>query len=339
MLVRYRPMEPRDIPACAGIIARHPVLARRYGSAIQQLASAWQKMAGRDGFVAVVFEDVEGTSPEVLGAGISVFVTDEFIRELKTPPHFWIDAELAIRISRGNSPVLSDRQVREANSSCGLNIAVWQPGILPETAAAASDELPNTIMGAFVEMHRGFLVKELVVQAETPHYLQTCRGTGTGFWSARKGKYDEFPHLPAEEVVRKPHVMGMSRELAASSPGAWAALPFLYQPPRFGFSRGEQRLIVCAMAGRTDEDVAQTLGISLTAVRKTWHAIYERVSARWPELLGEHASRLSQERGKQKKHHLLGYVREHPEELRPISRRLFAKVTARNGAKGISQRR
>ena len=35
------------------------------------------------------------------------------------------------------------------------------------------------------------------------------------------------------------------------------------------------------------------------------------------------------ERGKEKKHHLLAYLHEHPEELRPVSRKLLNTVNSR----------
>src|SRR2546429_6039975 len=58
----------------------------------------------------------------------------------------------------------------------------------------------------------------------------------------------------------------------------------VYQAPRFGFSASEQRLLLKAFLGGTDEDLADELGVSLSAVKKAWQSIYERVSACDPEL-------------------------------------------------------
>src|SRR5579863_6236034 len=104
MPVRYRPMEPRDARACAAVIARHPVLAPRYGKTIEYLTPAWLKLLGSDGFIAAVFEEQQGSKTTVLGAGIAVFVTDEFICELKAAP-FWMGPELAARVLQGKSPL------------------------------------------------------------------------------------------------------------------------------------------------------------------------------------------------------------------------------------------
>jgi len=60
------------------------------------------------------------------------------------------------------------------------------------------------------------------------------------------------------------------------------------------------------------------LGISLSAVKKTWRSIYDRVTANSAGLIpGQMSEELTMERGEEKKQRLLAYLREHPEELRP----------------------
>ena len=63
------------------------------------------------------------------------------------------------------------------------------------------------------------------------------------------------------------------------------------------------------------------LGISLSAVKKAWQSIYERVSACDAELApAPHMSEAGAfERGKMKKQRLIAYLHDHPEELRPAS--------------------
>jgi hypothetical protein len=324
MSIRYRPLEPGDARACAAVIAQHPIVASRYGEAVQQLAPAWLKLIGSDGFVAAVFEERQGSKTAVLGAGVSTFVTDEFVRELKTPPHFWIGPEIVRRVHQGKSPVLSDKQVREGNTSGGLNVAVWHSGLLPEDVAR--HEVGNIVMGSFVEMQRGFLIKELLFQGETVGHVEAVRSTGAFLWSGASGSYRKLP--AAEKVLVGVHVLGLTRELAARLSGFWGASIFVYQRPRFGFNRSEQRLLSCGMAGGTDGEIADELGISLVGVRKRWRAIYERVGTIAPELSGPNGfSREGEtsERGRAKKQRVLAYVRNHPEELRPVCRRLLKR--------------
>jgi hypothetical protein len=319
--IHSRPMQPKDVGVCAQVIASHPVLTLRYGDAIRHLAPSWRRLLGSEAFICDVFEDQQESGPVVLGAGISVFVTDDFMRALKTPPSFWIGRELTIQLARGDSPVLSDKEVRTANTSDGLNVAVWQTGVLPEHLIGA--EVGGSIMTAFVESHRGYRLKEIVTQAECVDHIEALRNSGGLFWNP--AGYGKFPAAAPEKLLAEPHVVGMSRDLAADSFGAWVALMFIYQPPRFGFSPSEERLILSAQGWGTDEELAGRLGLSLATIKKTWRAIYERVHWCAPDLAfgSAPADGSAPERGKEKKRRLLAYLREHPEELRPVLRRLL----------------
>ena len=106
--------------------------------------------------------------------------------------------------------------------------------------------------------------------------------------------------------------------VAAHSGGNIASL-FVYTAPRFYFSRSERVLLQHALMGETCEQLAASLSISPWTVKKRWHAIYDRVTDVDPELLppsiayGAHAS----SRGAERRRHLLNYLRQHLEELRP----------------------
>jgi DNA-binding CsgD family transcriptional regulator len=337
MSIRYRPMRPNDARDCAEVIAAHPVLAARYGDVIQHLSSAWSSLLGSDAFTAVVFEELEGAKRVVLGAGIAVFVTDDFTCELKRHPSLWFGPELAIRVARGESPLLTDKQVREANSSGGLNLLCWQPGVLPENLLRG--EVSALIMTSFVELFRGFLLKETFAQAESFDHAEALRLTGALLWNPSEESYGGFSGVSPAELIKKPHVIGMTRDLAVKNGGSWAASMFLYQPPQFGFSRSEQRLLLSALNGATDQELGDELGISLSTVKKTWRLIYGRVAASRPEMIPFNsavADNGTSERGKEKKPRLIAYLREHLEELRPVSRKLLRQRGPRVGSSPLS---
>jgi hypothetical protein len=89
--------------------------------------------------------------------------------------------------------------------------------------------------------------------------------------------------------------------------------------PRFQFSRSQRVLLQHALMGETCENLATSLSISPWTVKKCWHAIYDRVTDVDGELLpppiayGAHAS----SRGTERRRHLLNYLRQHLEEIRP----------------------
>jgi DNA-binding CsgD family transcriptional regulator len=310
-------MRPKDVAPCVEIVAQHPFIGPRYADTICELRPVWLSLLGREAFRAYVYEDLQNSPLRLVGVGCSAIISDQFLCEAKTPPFFWIGTELTRRISRGCSPLLSDKQVREANSNGGLNIAVW------EGAQHVRDmhriDVSNSFFSTFIELHRGFQLKEIVGQGMTDLALAGIPRAGYLFISKVDGQYTETMDQPIHELIREPHMTGLTRELAHGRLGTWASTLFVYQPPLFGFSPGEQRLLLTALLGGTDEDIADELGISLSGVKKAWHSIYERVSSRDPELAPRAAlsEEGSSERGKGKKQRLIAYLRDHPEELRP----------------------
>lgn len=265
----------------------------------------------------------------MLGVGVSIVVSDDFLRELKTPPFFWVGPQLAERVARGDhSGLLSHKEVQQANSRGGLNLLIWHGSIRAEEAKRA--EIWSELMGVFLENHRGFLFKEIVIQAESPEHLEGLRHSGGFLLRATDGCYGDFQGIDFHQLAGQPHVVGITREIAVQQFGSWVSALFYYEPPRFGFSRSEQQLLLSALAGGTDEELSNLLGITLSAVKKRWSSIYDRVGERLPRVISGNAKAQGgrAERGREKKQHLLAYLRQHAEELRPVSRKLLRQ----NGA-------
>jgi hypothetical protein len=317
--IRHRQMRPKDVLQCVDIVAAHPILSSRYGSAIADLRPAWLRLLGREAFRAVVFEEISGPHIRILGTGITVFVSDEFMRDAKTPPLFWIGPELVKRVVRGNCPLLSDEELREANSGAGLNLVVWQVGMSPENLKRV--EVTTEGMNAFMKEHRGFLIKELIVQPESVEHLYGLRNVGALLRTA-DGSYEDFNITEPGDFLTRPCILGSTREKALTKLASWTFPLFVYEPPKCGFSLSEQRMLLAALDGGTDEELAAAMQMSVSAVKKKWRSIYDRVGACLPELL-PHALSDGQpsERGREKKQRLLTYLRDHLEELRPVSRR------------------
>ncbi len=325
MILRHRLMRPNDVRPCVDKIASDPVYRSRYGNALEDLHPVWLRLLDCDAKSAVVFEEVAGSRATLCAVGVSAFVHDDFVRELKARP-FWYGPELARRLRRGDSPVLSDRQLREANSRGGLTALVWEGFICP--GFERNSELYRKMATAFIEEHRGFLWKELIAhQVDTVGRLEWILHSGAFLWDTAAGCYtDRLEQAPAE-ILKTPHILGLTRELEMRRPGSWIGSLFEYRPPQFGFSRGEQRVLLSALDGGTDQELSDTLGVSLETIKKTWRSIYNRVAACSPELVPNHSVNDTDfgmhQRGKEKKQRLISYLREHPEELRPFSRKLL----------------
>jgi hypothetical protein len=160
-------------------------------------------------------------------------------------------------------------------------------------------------------------------QAESVGRLKWAVDAGGLFWDPAKARYVDSPRKNAEEFVRKPHVVGITRELEFARLGSWVGTLFDYLPPRFGFSRSEQRMLLAALAGKsgTDEELAVALAVSLPTIKKMWRSVYRRMAEVQPKMVRDSARSGAAERGKEKRRHLLAYLRDHPEELRPVSQK------------------
>ncbi len=326
--MRYRPMQPSDVRESAEIIAKHPVISSRYGSAIADLHAAWLSLLSSEAGSLWVFHAEEGPHAPICFVGVAVIVNDDFVRDLKTPPHFWHGPELIRRVLGGNSPLLSEKPLRDANSRGGLNLVVWEGCARREFET--NPEIYRFSMDAFVQEHRGYLWKELIsVSTENGERLRWTMKTGGLLWDPSTERYVDSLNADPEEIARKPHVVGVTRKELLQRPGlsaaSWVGRLFDYYPPRLGFNRSEQRVLSAALTGATDERMSRTLGTSVPAIKKAWASIYRRVADQMPELVPDasHADASAALRGKEKRRALLDYLRGHPEELRPVARKLL----------------
>jgi hypothetical protein len=324
-VISYRPMRQRDIPECARIVATHPFLGPRYGDAIKDLPRVWRCLLESEAsFSTALFEEKEGSKVRIHGVGISAFVTNEFIEEAKTPPFFWLGPELTRRVAESRSPLLTEKQLRDANSGEGLNVVIWQNGNHPDDVKRP--ESWEVGVNAFLTNHKGFRLNEVITQAETPEHFIGMLNSGALLYGYSNVKLQDSLPLDPQQAVLEPHVVGLTREVALHQVGSWVASLFHYRTPRLGFNPSEQRLLWAALhSGGTDEELSNTLGVSLSAVKKTWRAIYTRVADRMPELIPTQRSgdTVMLDRGKEKRRRTIAYLREHSEELRPVSRKLL----------------
>ena len=317
MAIQWRPMRPRDVVECVQIVATHPTQAPRYGHAIPNLKMFWEGLLGREAFRAIVFQEMQKESRlRIVGVGVSVFISDAFLNFIKTPPYFWVYPELLKWEANGKSPILSDKETRESNARGGLNLLVLEGTFRSDHETTA--ETQTATFTAFIEQHRGFLLKELISHAVSEERLLGMLRTG-GQLLDPQGKFVDYLQGRPRTIVAKSHYVGLTREVALSRVSCWVASLFVHATPRFAFLPSEQRLLLAALHGGTDEELAAELGVSLSAVKKTWLLIYERASAYLPDFSSDREPNGTKERGKEKKQRLLTYLRGHPEELRPAS--------------------
>jgi hypothetical protein len=291
----------------------------RYGCLFDRLPDLWCALLKREALNSAVVEDLDRAEGDrLVGLAVSVFVTDDFVQQAKTHPLFWIGPDLIRRMTQNESPILERGAIRRGNSREGLNLFLWEPDIRVTTPAEFFP-IAAEMGQAATEYHAGFSIKEALGQWPSGPVFRLAAEFAGWFAVERNGQYTPLRDADGCGLSEGPYVLGLTREIAREHPGLALSAIFHYQPPRLFLTCAQQRLLKAALAGDTDEQIAGGLGISLSAVKKCWLAVYAKVSLRAPELLPDDGCNGSSGtgRGTEKRRRLLAYLQTRPEELRP----------------------
>jgi DNA-binding CsgD family transcriptional regulator len=307
-----------DIVACYRL---HRSLGLPYGNASWRvLPDMWRAMLLSGGMKLFLVDDrTRPPGSRVASFNAIVFVTDEFCADARSTLPPYLSVELARQYVSCQSPVLNREQIARASAGDGLNVVMcfegWaQGGFSPEQFLAVREKQSQAFHLALC----GYHVKEFLAAPTGWESLQWMLDGGTRL---RRDYSDYFRKngLPRPESSQRPWLVGLTKEEAFAHPGSNVAGLFVYTSPRFHFNRSQRLLLQQALMGETCESLAASLSLSPWTVKKRWRAIYERVADVDRELLppsiayGAHAS----SRGAERRRHLLNYLRQHLEELRP----------------------
>ena len=169
-----------------------------------------------------------------------------------------------------------------------------------------------------LSIHRGYNLNSMIVEAGAM-YEQMALSAGLGLYRTLDLNSDPPAEPVPAKTTPKRAVYFFRREMVADTPPSTpVSAVFTYLPPRFRFTAGEQRTLLRAIDGLTDEEIAGTLDLSRDAVKQTWRSIYGRVIQVMPDLVdrgqmvaGEGARR------QEKRRRIVAYVRDNAQEFRP----------------------
>jgi hypothetical protein len=261
-------------------------------------------------------------SSRIVSFSMTVFVTDDFCCKAQSTLPPYLGAQVARHYLSHELPVLNREQIARANAHEGLNVMLCfgrleKDGLSCDQFLAVCEKQRE----AFHLGLNGYHVKEFLagpIGEEELHWMLDAGARLRRDYSS----YFRNNGVPTTESSQRPWLVGLKKEEAFAHPGSHLSSLFVYTPPRFCFNCSEQLLLQHALMGETSEELAASLFISPWTVKKRWRAIYERVADVDRELLlppvanGPHAT----SRGAERRRHLLYYLRQHLEELRPLSR-------------------
>jgi hypothetical protein len=112
----------------------------------------------------------------------------------------------------------------------------------------------------------------------------------------------------------------VERKDIQANQGSVLAPNFFGPSPKLFLGALEQELLLSAIDGAIDEEIARRLRLTAArSVKRRWMAVFEQVSRSLLELFPETVSSELEMRGRQKRL-VLAYVRKHPQELRRFLR-------------------
>lgn len=308
--MRFRPVTARDSPVCRWLL--NPAL-RLDSSVFERLPAIWQTLAAYETFSVV--EDPYKPHPDSIeGFGVSVFVTDQFADAFAAARRNYLDAALYKGVIEGPSPLLPPAQVASANSGDGLNVVVLSYGLRNhDLSNPVTQQVLQLGSAAFYTLHAGYKIKCITNEVFGAQHAQYLPAGGFRLQETSQ------PATPTPPDSR-PNLFALRRERVEAAVIDPVTTLFFPAEPRAGFSPAEQRVLLRALLNNSDTEVAEQLGLSADAVKKTWRRIYERVSRQLPFLTADDGEPRAAGRSSEKRRYPLEYLRMHPEEIRPHRR-------------------
>jgi hypothetical protein len=326
--MKWRPAGSKDLPECLSL---NPAAMGYELVGRDRALAAWHMLLESRSFLSAVIESEDPIAGDrIVGFGASVFVSRVFAEQEVSTPRPGLNARIIASIAENRSVVLTEDELRHENTCGGLHVvflcAAWKRDIL---ALEESTHVEATMALACLQGHQGYRLCRALREATDVFEVEHIRAQRVF------GIITTFEKFHAENPGsswNRDRALGItSCADAISVPGSVPAILFSYQEPVLRFQDGNQQLLIAALRGQTDIELVQTLGLKLPAIKKRWSSVFRRVADVYPNLLpGLNEDSDGQTRGLQKRHRLLAYLREHPEELRPILQAQAPRTFAAN---------
>jgi hypothetical protein len=290
MSVSYRRALPRDIaPAWPTVRSDWglflPALLPRVPMIIADLVTS-------DRLTMCVIEDVRSKTPVLMG-GFG-FLPRGFIERAQRVECRSVLEQAFEAEWRSTPTFLGRRQVVQGNR--GRDLEMINFFATPPDDGPALSHLVSVVYDAWQFFVKGFELNGIWQENASPRHDATL--SAAGYRLARK-------------FERNTDVVTLFHTSKTDAQGSLVGSVMSSPPPVFGFSRGEQRLLECALLDQTDQEVAEVLQVTPDAIKKRWRSINAKVGDREPATLAGVTSAIGRRRA------ILGRIRPRLEEMRP----------------------
>jgi hypothetical protein len=313
--MRYRFARQTDLATLESFISTHLRMPGEHREALPRL---WQKLSADGRLRMTVIDDPELPEKDAVQAiAVSCFVHDAYFQEYLGDPRPGLASQVYERVLGGDSPVLTDREIRLANTGAGLHLVMLHFALRnPDLDDPQVQQLMVAVNAAFFFFYGGYRLRSAMQEVYGRQAAEYMQAGGFHIVTDFAGSF-EGSKAPDERL--HPYLLLLRKEQV--QPSVVNPLSFLFYPvpPRIHFTPAEQKVLELALLNQSDQDICDDLGVSLDTVKKTWRRIFQRAARIMPTVMAPDSSGDSGAfRGVEKRRHLLDYVRIHLEELRPF---------------------
>ncbi|HEX2815834.1 MAG TPA: Lrp/AsnC family transcriptional regulator, partial [Phenylobacterium sp.] len=230
-------------------------------------------------------------------------------------PRPGLNDRLVAAVASGRPVVRPESDLRNPDAGEALDLIIlsgnWLGGGLTTEQVSEAQILLALL---FVQMHVGYRLNRILCETTGEAQHRQMESSG-GVWRR------------VERFGGERTLFVMAREEAFSVIGSLATRLFQYKPPVLHLRDTDKHLLAEALHGGTDAELAARINLSPSSIKKRWRLLFERIADVRPDLLPHGRNKgLNESRGPQKRHHILAYIRSHPEELRPFRWRYSREV-------------
>ena len=265
---------------------------------VKAAIDSWRIVAQHPFFASAAIESYPAIRGyRLLGLGASVLVTSAFADAELLNPTPDINSRIMASIYADQSALATRNQVARANAGHGVDVVVltgcWRDEILDPVQRQAVQTL---FAESFTECHRGYRIGRILNETISEPEKEFVQNSGVF-----------SPVVEFSGLGRVLHLM--TRDSATTMPAS-SATSFHHREPSLHLRASDQQLLLAAIGGATDSELASELRVTLSAVKARWRSITSRVEDAMPGLVRHAEDR--EGRGSQKRHRVLAYVRNHP---------------------------
>ncbi len=305
--IHCRAVTPADLQDCLTLQPKR-MGAERIGA--KRALRAWRTILDHDdACIASLIEKITADSRQIVGFGLAVFVTSSFADANLADPQPGINARIVESIDAGKSVIPTYRYLQTANAAATLDHVVMYSTEKPGSLNASELGLVrNQLARVYLESFVGYRLRRMLHEIVDEYEFEKMKGyRGLRIIKRLSGP----PPWTGERALCE-----ATAESFSEDPASMAARPFIDRAtPILDFSPSQKRLLLAALRGAENAALALCLCRTPAAIKRTWSGIFEKCVRHHPSLISltEGTSR-----GQQKRHKVMAYIREHPEELRPF---------------------